>query len=115
MSGTTEQFSGGDLAARIAALPDRVGSDPVLQRRGCNLTATWQLVVGGDSFLVRIVEGRITEARPSPPVATSADFAMVAEPVVWERMLAASPPPGDHDFFAFLKPGNCGLSAICTR
>jgi hypothetical protein len=108
MSDTTE-ILGPDLAARIAVLPARVDGDPVLQRRGRNLTATWQLVVGGDSFLVRIADSRVVEAKPAPAVAMSADFAMIAEPAVWERMLAAVPPPGDHDFFAFLKRGELRL------
>jgi hypothetical protein len=103
MSGTIETTRRGNLAARIAALPDRVRCDPVLLRRGRNLTAAWQLVVGDESYLVRIIEGRVTEAQPVPAVAKSADFAMIAEPAIWDRMLAGEPPPGDHDFFAFLK------------
>jgi hypothetical protein len=103
MSGAIEATKPGDFTARVAALPDRAAADKVLLRRGGNLTCVWQLVVGSRSFLVRIVEGRVVEARPAPAVATSADFAMIAEPAIWERVLAAAPPPGDHDFFAFLK------------
>jgi len=66
MSGTIETTRHGNLAARIAALPDRVRCDPVLLRRGRNLTAVWQLVVGDESYLVRIIEGRVTEAQPVP-------------------------------------------------
>jgi hypothetical protein len=93
----------GGLAARIAALPDIVNSDPVLLRRGRQLNAIWQLAVGDRSFFVRIEDGRVVETRPAPAVATSADFAMIAAPQIWERLLAAEPPPGDHDFLAFLK------------
>jgi hypothetical protein len=38
-----------------------------------------------------------------PPANPSADFAIIGEPAIWRRFLAADPPPGDHDIFAFLK------------
>jgi hypothetical protein len=91
------------IAAQIAALPERAVADPALQRRGRFLNATWQLWVGEASFLVRIVDGRIAEARAGLLATPSADFAMIAEPAVWRRLLAADPPPGDHDFLAFVK------------
>lgn len=89
------------LADRIATLPERVNGDAALLRRGRFLTTVWQLLVGDESFLVCIVGGRIAETRRGG-MATG-DFATVAEPAVWRRMLAATPPPGDHDFLAFFK------------
>jgi len=89
------------LAARIATLPERVNGDATLLRRGRFLTTVWQLLVGDGSFLVRIVDGRIAETRRGG-MATG-DFAMIAEPAVWRRLLVAAPPPGDHDFLAFFK------------
>jgi hypothetical protein len=101
MSGAEDKTAG--LAARIAALPERVAADPVLLRRGRHLNATSQLAVGETSFLVRIVDGRVVATEADPPVTPSADFAMIADAAVWRRLLAADPPPGDHDVLAFVK------------
>jgi hypothetical protein len=93
----------GGIEARLAALPGRVNGDPVLLRRGRYLTTTCQLDFGGASVLLRIVDGRIAELQRNPGVMPSADFAIIGEPAVWRRFLAADPPPGDHDLFALLK------------
>jgi hypothetical protein len=93
----------GGIEARLAALPGRVNGDAVLLRRGRYLNATCQLDIGGDSVLLRISDGRIAEMQRDPSVMPSADFAIIGEPAIWRRFLAADPPPGDHDLFAFLK------------
>ena len=93
----------GGIEARLAALPERVDGDAVLLRRGRYLTTMCQLDFGGDSVLLRIVDGRVAEMRRNPSVMPSADFAIIGEPAIWRRFLAADPPPGDHDLFAFLK------------
>ncbi|HYM72412.1 MAG TPA: hypothetical protein VET89_05485 [Stellaceae bacterium] len=89
------------FAARIATLAERVNGDAALLRRGRFLTTVLQLLVGEEFFLVRIVDGRIAETRRGG--LTTGDFAMIAEPSVWHRLLATDPPPGDHDFLAFYK------------
>ena len=91
------------IAARIAGLADVADADPVLLRRGRWLNTTCQFDVGGDTFLLRIVDGRIIEVRRGPFVTPSAAFAISGEASVWRRLLAADPPPGDHDLLAFVK------------
>jgi len=91
------------LESRLAALPDRVNGDAVLLRRGRYLNTTAQLDFGEASVLLRIGDGRIAELQRNPSVMPSADFAIIGEPAIWRRFLAADPPPGDHDLFAFLK------------
>ena len=91
------------LESRLAALPDRVNGDAVLLRRGRYLNTTCQLDFGEASVLLRIGDGRIAELQRNPSVMPSADFAIIGEPAIWRRFLAADPPPGDHDLFAFLK------------
>jgi hypothetical protein len=86
-----------------AALPGRVNGDAVLLRRGRHLDTICQLDIGDDSVLLRISGGHIAELQRSPSVMPSADFAIIGEPAIWRRFLAADPPPGDHDLFAFLK------------
>ena len=90
-----------DFAARVAALPERVNSNAALLRRGRFLNTALQLLVGEQSFVVRIADGRIAEAGPSR--FATGDVAMIAEPAVWRRLLASPPAVGDHDFLAFYK------------
>ena len=91
------------IEARLAALPGRVNGDAVLLRCGRYLNTSCQLDFGSASVLLRIGDGRIAELQRNPSVMPSADFAIIGEPAVWRRFLAADPPPGDHDLFAFLK------------
>ena len=93
----------GGIEARLAALPGRVNGDAVLLRRGRPLNTICELDIGGDSALLRISDGRIADVQRNPSVMPSADFAIIGEPAIWRRFLAADPPPGDHDLFAFLK------------
>ena len=92
-----------DLGERLAALAERVADDPALLRRGRYLNTTCQLDIGADTFLLRIIDGRIAELRRGPFVTPSAAFAISGEGQVWRRLLAAEPPPGDHDLLAFVK------------
>src|SRR5712691_1474724 len=103
MAGTIEADQYGAVAARIAALAEAVNGDPVLLRRGRFLNTSCQLNVGDEIFLLRIVDGRIIEVRQGPFVTPSAAFAISGDVAVWQRFLAADPPPGDHDLFAFVK------------
>jgi hypothetical protein len=103
MGGASGVADLGGIEARLAALPERVNSDAVLLRRGRYLNTTCQLDFGRASVLLRIIDGRVTEVQRNPSVMLSADFAIIGEPAIWRRFLAADPPPGDHDLFAFLK------------
>jgi len=94
-----------NIAARLASLSAAVAADASMLRRGRWLNATCQLDIGDDTWLLRIVDGRVTEVRAGPFVTPSADFAISGDAAVWQRFLAAEPPPGDHDLFAFLKRG----------
>jgi hypothetical protein len=92
-----------DLDRRLATLAERVDRDPALLRRGRHLNTTCQLDIGADTVLMRIIDGRIMEVRRGPFVTPSAMFAIVGEAAAWRRLLAAEPPPGDHDLLAFVK------------
>ena len=103
MGGASLAADLGGIEARLAALPERVNGDAVLLRRGRYLNTMCQLDFGAASVLLRIIDGRIAEMQRNPSVMPSADFAIIGEPTIWRRFLAADPPPGDHDLFAFLK------------
>ena len=92
-----------DLDRCLAGLAERVERDPALLRRGRYLNTTCQLEIGGDTVLLRIIDGRIAEVRKGPFVTPSAAFAVSGEAEIWRRFLAADPPPGDHDLLAFVK------------
>ena len=92
-----------DLDGRLAALADRIDSDPTLLRRGRWLCTTCQLDIGADTVLLRIIDGRIAETRKGPFVTPSSAFAISGEAAAWRRLLAVNPPPGDHDLLAFVK------------
>jgi hypothetical protein len=87
----------------MRGLADIVSADPVLLRRGRYLNTICQLDIGADIFLLRIIDGRIAELRQGPFVTPSAAFAISGDADVWCRLLAAYPPPGDHDLLAFVK------------
>ena len=103
MAGAIETSPGRGIAARIAGLALAVSRDPVLLRRGRTLDTSCQLNVGDAVFLLRILGGNIIELRQGPFVTPSADFAISGDDAVWQRFLAAAPPPGDHDLMAFIK------------
>jgi hypothetical protein len=105
MAGTIDADQRGGVAARIAALAEAAGGDPALLRRGRYLNTICQLNIGEEIFLLRILDGRIIEVRHGPFVTPSADFAISGDAAIWQRFLAAVPPPGDHDLFAFVKRG----------
>ncbi len=105
MSGANTAAAVDGIGDRLARLGDRVDADPVLLRRGRVLNTSCRLDIGNDVFLLRIIDGRVVEIRPGPLVTPSAAFAIAGDGGVWRRFLAADPPPGDHDLFAFLKRG----------
>jgi hypothetical protein len=96
----------GDLAGigpGLAGLAERAAGDAVLLRRGRYLNTTCQLIIGDRSVLLRIIDGRVAQISQGSFGSLSATFAIIGRPEVWQRFLAADPPPGDHDLFAFLK------------
>src|SRR5689334_6096332 len=99
-----------EFGERLAGLAERVDRDPALLRRSRWLNTTCQLDIGADTFLLRIIDGRIAEVRRGPFVTPSAVFAISGEMAVWRRLLAADAQPGDHDLLAFVKRGELRLT-----
>jgi hypothetical protein len=98
----TQRRSGGK-ALRRGWRAWRISPGPIPCCRGRYLNTIWQLDIGADTFLLRIVDGRIAEVRQGPFVTPSATFAISGEAAAWRRLLAADPPPGNHDLLAFVK------------
>ena len=100
----------GDFERHLANLAERIEHDPALLQRGRHLNTTWQLDIGDNTVLLRIIDGRIADIRQGPVVTPSAAFAISGETAVWRRLLAPDPPPGDHDLLAFVKRGELRLT-----
>ena len=62
-----------------------------------------QLDIGDETFLLRIVDGRIAEMRHGPFVTPSAISRSRARPASGAACSPLTPPPGDHDLLAFVK------------
>lgn len=99
-----------EFGERLAGLAERVDRDPTLLRRGRYLNTICQLDIGDEIVLLRIIDGRIAETRRGPFVTPSAAFVIAGEAAIWRRLLAADPPPGDHDLLAFVKRRELTLS-----
>jgi hypothetical protein len=84
----------------IEHLPELVNADAALVRRGRFLTTVFLVGVGAESWLVRVQEGRITEAVRAPAVMPNFSFALRAPAEAWARFWAPVPAPGWQDLFA---------------
>jgi len=71
------------IGARLAGLAERVAGDAALLRRRRYLNTTCQLDMGGQSVLLRIIDGRIAEVR-LPMSESPALFLSYLEPVLAE-------------------------------
>lgn len=90
-------------------LPARVNADPVLRRWGRDLSADVLLEVGGQSWLLAIVKGVITQVRQGPFLMPRWDVALRADAEAWADYLRPEPPPGRHDLFALIRFGKLKL------
>jgi hypothetical protein len=87
----------------LEALKERVNADIGLVRRGRYLTTTFLLESGNTSWLVSILEGRITDVSRGPFVMPSSAFALRASEVEWQKFVLPKPPPGSNDLMALIR------------
>lgn len=86
-------------------LPELVGRDADLIRRGRFLTTDFALVVGATPLLVRVESGRVTAVTRGPFLLRSWVFSITAEREIWLKLLKPVPDPGTHDLMALSKVG----------
>jgi hypothetical protein len=89
----------------IEKLTERVNADAQLVYRGRFLSCRFLLGVGEESWLVRIVDGRVEQIDKGPFVMPSWTFALRAPADAWAQFWSADPPPGFHDLFALIRFG----------
>ena len=90
------------MIERIAEL---VNTDANLVRRGRFLSTTFLVQVGEQSYLVKIIEGRVAAVTPGPFVTPNYSFALRAPRDEWEKFWETIPKPGHNDIFALFKRG----------
>lgn len=86
-------------------LPRLVNGNPALRRWGRNLDADVLLEVGPQSWLLRLRDGEVAEARKGPFLMPSWHLALRVDSAAWRAFLQPEPPPGRHDLFALIRYG----------
>lgn len=89
----------------IERIADLVNADADLVRRGRFLSTTFLMEIGGQGYLIKIIEGRIVSVTPGPFVTPNYSFALRAPLEEWQLFWTKLPPPGHHDIFALFKRG----------
>src|ERR1700676_1249331 len=87
----------------IEDLPARVNGNAGLVRRGRFVDTVFLVEIGADSYLVRIVEGRIAGGTTGPFVMPSWCFALRAPREAWEAFWQPVPAPGFNYLLALVK------------
>ena len=87
----------------IERLAECVNGDARLVHRGRFVDTTFLIGVGDESWLVRILDGRVAEVRKGPFVMARWTFALRASAESWQAFWSPHPPPGFHDLFALIR------------
>ena len=97
------------MPAMFDELAKLVNGDEDLVRRGRFLTTTFLLEADEDSWLVRVVEGRIERVERGPFLMRAWSFAIRASKDTWQRFREPVPAPGYHDLFAMTRNGHARI------
>src|SRR5262249_53180027 len=93
------------MTAVFEKLAELVNADTDLVRRGRWLTTTFLLGADDDTWLVRVVEGRVERVERGPFLMRAWSFAIRASREAWERFCDPTPAPGYQDVFAMTRNG----------
>lgn len=93
------------VVALFERLPELIGNNADLIRRGRFLTTDFALVVGATPLLVRVEGGRVTSVARGPFLLRPWTFSITAAPETWLKLLKRVPDPGTHDLMALSKVG----------
>lgn len=102
---TTLDATAGRVIALFERLPELVGDNADLLRRGRFLSTDFAIVVGATPLLVRVERGRVTSVARGPFLLRPWSFSITAEPETWLKLLKRVPDPGTHDLMALSKVG----------
>lgn len=84
-------------------LPKLVNRDDWLVQRGRFVDTTFLLEVGDQSYLIRVLDGRIESIRQGPFVMPRWTFAIRVREDAWGEYCRPYPKPGYHDILAMVK------------
>lgn len=87
----------------IENLPDKVNGNSLLTFRGRFVSTTFLIGCGDEDWLVRIVDGHVTEVTKGPFVMPRWTFALRANAADWDAFWSPRPQPGYHDLFALIR------------
>jgi hypothetical protein len=93
------------VAKLFAALPELVGADADLMRRGRFLTCEFEIGIGNLPLSVSVAAGRIAQVARGPFLLKPYIFAIRMPAEAWLEFLAPVPKPGWHDIMALSKRG----------
>jgi len=82
------------------ALREAVADDVELSVTGRWCTLNVALVVGEETVLLRLREGKVAEAIPNPDIGASWSVTLRGSPEDWRAFLQPYPPPFHHDLLA---------------
>jgi hypothetical protein len=102
---TTLDATAGRVIALFERLPELVGDNADLLRRGRFLTTDFAIVIGATPLLVRVERGRVTSVARGPFLLRPWAFSITAEPETWLKLLKRVPDAGTHDLMALSKVG----------
>lgn len=88
------------MIERVAELAN---ANPRLVHRGRFIDTTFMLGIGEESWLIRILDGRVAEVKKGPFVMARWTFALRASAEDWGQFWSLAPPPGFHDLFALIR------------
>jgi hypothetical protein len=87
-------------AGWFEALREAVADDAELSVTGRWCTLNVALVVGEETILLRLREGKVAEAVPAPDIGVSWSVTLRGSPEDWRAFLRPEPPPFHHDLLA---------------
>ena len=87
-------------AGWFEALREAVADDAELSVTGRWCTLNVALVIGEETVLLRLHEGKVAEAVPNPGIDASWSVTLRGSPEDWRAFLRPEPPPFYHDLLA---------------
>lgn len=96
-------------ADRFARLPDLLGRDTDLLRRGRWVNVECRIDVGTEPFHLTLKEGALAALDRGPRLMRSTIFTVRGTEEAWQQHWQAIPDPGWHDLFALTKRGAASL------
>jgi hypothetical protein len=92
-------------ADRFSRLPDLLGADADLLRRGRWLSVECRVDIGSEPFFLSIRDGALSAFERGAGLMRSTAFAVRASEESWTGYWKPIPEPGWHDLFALIKRG----------